>query len=162
MPTETSCATRRQPSSRATGGPFIAQSMRGCVATLGLYMRQGAPWLADLRAELPCNAFHARSVPSSARCPLGFARDQFRVSFNSGSSQPKQVSRSARRRNAFVHAGSSFAYCSSACTVSSIKPPTVPSESSTPPRDNLSSSRKRSLMSRSRRLLTNRKFRNYH
>jgi hypothetical protein len=73
----------------------------------------------------------------------------FRMSFNSGSSQPKQVSRSARRWNAFVHAGSSFAYCSSACTVSSIKPPTVPSESSTPPRDNLSSSRKRSLMSSS-------------
>jgi len=29
-----------------------AQSMRGRMALLGLYVRQGAPWLADLRAEL--------------------------------------------------------------------------------------------------------------
>jgi predicted phage terminase large subunit-like protein len=29
-----------------------AQSMRGRMAMLGLYVRQGAPWLADLRAEL--------------------------------------------------------------------------------------------------------------
>ena len=29
-----------------------AQSMRGRMATLGLYVRQGAPWFADLRAEL--------------------------------------------------------------------------------------------------------------
>ena len=29
-----------------------AQSMRGRMAMLGLYVRQGAPWFADLRAEL--------------------------------------------------------------------------------------------------------------
>ena len=29
-----------------------AQSMRGRMAMLGLYVRQGAPWLADLQAEL--------------------------------------------------------------------------------------------------------------
>jgi hypothetical protein len=29
-----------------------AQSMRGRTAMLGLYVRQGAPWFADLRAEL--------------------------------------------------------------------------------------------------------------
>src|SRR5260370_39058242 len=29
-----------------------AQSMRGRMAMLGLYVRQGAPWLANLRAEL--------------------------------------------------------------------------------------------------------------
>ena len=29
-----------------------AQSMRGRMAMLGLYVRQGSPWLADLRSEL--------------------------------------------------------------------------------------------------------------
>jgi phage terminase large subunit-like protein len=29
-----------------------ARSMRGRMAMLGLYVRQGAPWFADLRAEL--------------------------------------------------------------------------------------------------------------
>jgi hypothetical protein len=29
-----------------------AQSMRGRMEMLGLYVRQGAPWFADLRAEL--------------------------------------------------------------------------------------------------------------
>jgi predicted phage terminase large subunit-like protein len=29
-----------------------AQSIRGRMAMLGLYVRQGAPWFADLRAEL--------------------------------------------------------------------------------------------------------------
>jgi hypothetical protein len=29
-----------------------AQSMRGRMAMLGLYVRQSAPWLADLRSEL--------------------------------------------------------------------------------------------------------------
>jgi hypothetical protein len=33
-------------------GQVRAQSMRGRMAMLGLYLRQGAPWLADLRSEL--------------------------------------------------------------------------------------------------------------
>src|SRR3989338_11275815 len=67
---------------------------------------------------------------------------QFLISFKSGSSQPKQVSLPFSASNAFVQVGSSFAYSLSTETTSSINPPTAPSESSTPPRHNLSSSRK--------------------
>jgi predicted phage terminase large subunit-like protein len=42
---------REQLASRADKA-VRAQSMRGRMAMLGLYVRQGAPWLADLRAEL--------------------------------------------------------------------------------------------------------------
>src|SRR3989344_711910 len=67
---------------------------------------------------------------------------QFLTNSKSGSSQPKQVSLPFSSLNASTQEGLSFAYSLSACTVSSMNPPTVPSESSTPPRHNLSSSRK--------------------
>jgi len=54
---------------------------------------------------------------------------QFLMSFKRGSSQTKQVSRSLSLWNVSAQKGSRFAYSLSTCTVSSMNPPTLPSES---------------------------------
>src|SRR3989344_2716955 len=64
------------------------------------------------------------------------------INFKSDSSQPKQVSLSFSSLNAFAQAESISVYSLSTSTTSSMNPPTVPSESSTPPRHSLSSSRR--------------------
>src|SRR3989338_7416632 len=62
------------------------------------------------------------------------------IIFKSGSSQPKQVSLPSSSLKVLAQFGSIFAYSSRTFTASPIKPPTVPSESSTPLLHNLSSS----------------------
>jgi hypothetical protein len=51
-----------------------AQSMRGRMAMLGLYVRQGAPWFADLRAELLSFRADAFVQPVGDWTRLGYAK----------------------------------------------------------------------------------------
>src|SRR3989339_114676 len=67
---------------------------------------------------------------------------QFLTIFTNRSSHPKHVSLPLNLPNALMQSGSSLANFSSTSTVSSINPPTAPSESSTPPVQSFLSSRK--------------------
>jgi len=71
----------------------------------------------------------------------------FLISRTSSSSHPKHVSLPSSFLNVSMQEESRKAYFLSTSTVSSINPPTTPSESSTPPRHNLSSIRRSISMS---------------